>query len=193
MSFPLTNIAAVIVFIFLVVGTVVRFLRQRELRILAFRNRCGLESERSVLQQVSSGKADAKLADRTTCVDVSTQERSVAEWQTAPSRFVDFPEVAVTEANDAIEAFRGSHGYLDDSVEQHAADISVTYRRVMEDYRTEPDVTVWQPRQDASRAEDLRAIMIQYRAVFDEPVPGGGEFNVRSRGSVSDCSGLSRG
>ncbi|MFY9853174.1 MAG: hypothetical protein WAK26_04770, partial [Terracidiphilus sp.] len=135
MSFPLTNITVVVVFIFLVVAEVVRFRRQRELRILAFRNRCGSEPERAVLEQRSSGKTDAMRADRTTCVDVSTQERSASEWQTAQSHRLDFPEVKVMETNHPIEASRGSHGYPKDNVEQHVGDISVTYHRVMEDYR----------------------------------------------------------
>lgn len=196
MSIPLTNITVVVVFIFLVVSAVMRSRRQRELRILAFRSRCGSEPERAVRQQDSSVKADAKLVDRAPWVDAPTvsepsvfsKERIASEWQTTPSRFLDFPEVAVTVANDPVEAFRGSHGYPKDSIDKHAADISVTYHRVMEDYRAVHDVTVWQPGQDASSAEDFRAVMIQYRAIFDEILPGNGESSVRSRTNVSECS-----
>ncbi|MFY9854766.1 MAG: hypothetical protein WAK26_12900 [Terracidiphilus sp.] len=175
MSFPSTNVDAVIVFVFLVVAAVIGFLRQRELRILAFRNRCGSNSNRAVHQHGSSRNAEAKPADRESRVNVlklnefcaGARERFTAEWQTAQSRFLDSQEGAVTEADNLIDALRESPGYPKDSVEQRAADISVTYRRVMEDYRAVYDITV-RPSQDASSAEELRAVMIQYRAIFDK-------------------------
>ena len=93
--------------------------------------------------------------------------RFVAEWQTVQSRFVDHPKAAVTEADDLIAALLEARGYPKDSFEQRAADVSVTYPRVMENYRVAHAIAVRPYRGEAS-TEELRTAMIQYRAIFDE-------------------------
>ena len=70
------------------------------------------------------------------------RERFVAEWQTVQSRFVDHPKAAVTEADDLIAALLEARGYPKDSFEQRAADVSVTYPRVMENYRVAHAIAV---------------------------------------------------
>ena len=100
---------------------------------------------------------------------LSERERFIAEWQTVQSRFLDHPVAAVTEADDLIAALLESRGYPKDSFEQRAADISVTYPRVMENYRAAHAIAVRPGRAEAS-TEELRTAMIQYRAIFDELV-----------------------
>ncbi|MGA7242864.1 MAG: hypothetical protein WBX19_06760 [Terracidiphilus sp.] len=51
--------------------------------------------------------------------------------------------------------------------DQRAADLSVSYPRVMENYRLANAVTVRPGRADAS-TEELRTAMVQYRTIFDE-------------------------
>ncbi len=58
------------------------------------------------------------------------------------SRFVDHPKAAVTEADDLIAALLEARGYPKDSFEQRAADVSVTYPRVMENYRVAHAIAV---------------------------------------------------
>ena len=136
-------ISAAVVLVFLVVVAIVGFVHRRGTRTKAFRNRFGSEYDRAVLEHGSSRKAEAKLADRETRVDAlkirelgaTERERFVAEWQTVQSRFVDHPKAAVTEADDLIAALLEARGYPKDSFEQRAADVSVNYPRVMEDYR----------------------------------------------------------
>jgi hypothetical protein len=170
-------ISAVVVLIFLVVVAVVGFVHRRGTRTLAFRNRFGSEYDRAVQEHGSSRKAEAKLADRETRVDALKirelgaieRERFVAEWQTVQSRFVDHPKAAVTEADDLIAALLEARGYPKDSFEQRAADVSVTYPRVMENYRVAHAIAVRPGHAEAS-TEELRTAMIQYRTIFDELV-----------------------
>jgi hypothetical protein len=180
MFYHFTNaqlISAVVVLIFLVVVAVVGFVHRRGTRTKGFRNRFGSEYDRAVLEHGSSRRAEAKLADREIRVDAlrirelgaTERERFVAEWQTVQSRFVDHPKAAVTEADDLIAALLEARGYPKDSFEQRAADVSVTYPRVMENYRVAHAIAVRTHPAEAS-TEELRTAMIQYRAIFDELV-----------------------
>jgi hypothetical protein len=180
MPFHLTDtqlIIAAVVLVFLVIVAVVGFEHRRKTRTKALRNRFGSEYDREVVQHGSWRKAEAKLADRTTRVDAlkirelgaTERERFLAEWQTVQSRFVDHPHAAVTEADDLIAALLEARGYPKDNFEQRAADISVTYPRVMENYRVAHDIAVRPGRVEAS-TEELRTAMIQYRTIFDELV-----------------------
>jgi hypothetical protein len=178
MYFHFTNaqlIFALVVLIFLAVVAVVGFVHQRGIRTQALRTRFGSEYDRAVLEHGSSRKAEAKLAGRKTRVDAlkirelcgSERERFVAEWQTVQSRFVDHPKAAVTEADDLIAALLKARGYPPETFEQRAADLSVTYPRVMEGYRVVHAIAVRPHRAEAS-TEELRTAMIQSRAIFYE-------------------------
>jgi hypothetical protein len=178
MFYHFTNaqlISAVVVLIFLVFVAVVGFVHRRGTRTLAFRNRFGSEYDRAVLEHGSSRKAEAKLADRETRVDalkirelgVAERERFVAKWQTVQSRFVDHPEAAVTEADDLTAALLEARGYPQANFEQRAADVSVHFPRVMEDYRRAHSIAVRLGQVEAS-TEEQRTAIIQYRAIFDD-------------------------
>jgi hypothetical protein len=173
-----TNIQiAVAVFVLVVVAAIAvgAYLKHRKTRTLAFRNRFGTEYDRAVVTHGSPQKAEAKLADRKTRVEAlkirdlgaTERERFVAEWQTVQSRFVDHPKAAVTEADDLINALLLARGYPQVGFEQRAADVSVTYPRVMENYRLANAIAVRTGRVEAT-TEELRTAMIQYRAILDE-------------------------
>jgi hypothetical protein len=166
--------AMVLVVVAIVVG---EYLRRRKAKTAAFRKRFGSEYYRAVREQGSSDKAEAKLADRESRVHalkirdlgVTERERFAAEWQTVQSRFLDHPEAAVTEADDLIAALLEARGYPKESFEQRAADVSVLYSDVMENYRAAHAIAVLPYRAEKS-TEKLRTAMIQYRAIFDEIV-----------------------
>ena len=167
---------AAIVFVVVAIA-VVEYFKRRKVKTVALRNRFGSEYDRAILEHGSSRKAEAKLADRETRVEAlkirelgaTERERFIAEWQTVQSRFLDHPAAAVTEADDLIAALLEARGYPKDTFEQRAADVSVTYPRVMEDYRVAHAIAVRPHRTEAS-TEELRTAMIQYRAIFDELV-----------------------
>lgn len=170
-------ITAAVVLVFLVIVAIVGFEHRRKTRTRALRNRFGSEYDREVTQHGSVRKAESKLAIRQTRVEAlkirelgaTERERFVAEWQTVQSRFVDHPHAAVTEADDLIAALLEARGYPKDNFEQRAADISVSYPRVMENYRVAHSIAVRPGRVEAS-TEELRTAMIQYRSIFDELV-----------------------
>jgi hypothetical protein len=151
------------------------YLLHRKTRTQAFRNRFGSEYDRAVLEHGSPRKAETKLANLQNRVEampirdlgVTERDRFAAEWQTVQSRFVDHPKTAVTEADDLINALLLARGYPQSSFEQRAADVSVSYKGVMENYRLANAIAV-RPGQPEASTEELRTAMIQYRAIFDE-------------------------
>ena len=165
---------AVVLVIFVAVAL---YVRKRKNTTAKLRGRFGPEYERAVQQHGSERKAEAKLADRETRVemlkirdlDPTERERYLAQWQAAQSRFVDYPKGTVTEADELVCSLMQTRGYPVADVDQRAADISVTYPRVMENYRAAHAIAVRPGRAEAS-TEELRTAMIQYRAIFDELV-----------------------
>jgi hypothetical protein len=170
-------IVAALVFVLVVGIAIAWYVQRRKARTLAFRNRFGSEYDRAVVTHGSPREAEAKLAARETRVDtleirdlgVTERERFVTEWCTVQSRFVDHPKSAVTEADDLVNALLEARGYPQSSFEQRAADVSVHYPRVMENYRLAHGIAVRLGRVEAT-TEELRNAMIQYRAIFDELV-----------------------
>ena len=178
MNLPFTNaqlIVAVFVLIVAVLIAVGAYLEHRKSKTIALRNRFGTEYDRAVVTHGSSRKAENKLADRETRVEAlkirdleaTERDRFVAEWHTVQSRFVDHPKAAVTEADDLVNALLEARGYPRAGFEQRADDVSVTYPRVMENYRRAHGVAI-RPGQVEATTEELRTAMIQYRAIFDE-------------------------
>jgi hypothetical protein len=168
-------IVAAVVFVAVVGIAIVAYVMYRRNRTRNLRNRFGSEYDRALVTHGSSRSAEAKLADRQTRVkgleirDLSVNERDrfLSEWQTVQSRFVDHPKAAVTEADDLVNSLLEARGYPAAGFDQRAADVSVTYPRVMENYRVAHGIAVRPGRVEAT-TEELRTAMIQYRAIFDE-------------------------
>ncbi len=177
-AFTTTQIVVAAIVLVLVVGiAVVAYMAYRKKRTTGFRNRFGTEYDRAVGTNGSTRNAEAKLADRETRVKAfeirelgaTERDRFVAEWHTVQSRFLDHPRAALTEADDLVNAVLEARGYPHAAFDQRAADLSVTYPRVMENYRVAHDIAVRVGRVEAT-TEELRTAMIQYRAIFDELV-----------------------
>jgi hypothetical protein len=168
-------IVAAVVLVVLILVAVGAYVERRKTRTLAFRNRFGSEYARAVDKHGSASKAEANLSERETRVaalstrelGITERERFVTEWHTVQSRFVDHPRVAVTEADDLINALLKTRGYPEAGFEQRAADLSVRYPRVVQDYRQAHSIIV-RPGQVEATTEELRTAMIQYRNIFDE-------------------------
>jgi hypothetical protein len=175
-QFTNTQIALAVAALVLILAIVLAaYLQHRKTRTLALKNRFGSEYDRAVVTHGSPQKAEAKLADRETRVEalkirdlaVAERERFIVQWEGVQARFVDHPKAAVTEADDLVNALLLARGYPQTTFEQRAADVSVTYPRVMENYRLANDVAARHGRLEAT-TEELRTAMIQYRAIFDE-------------------------
>lgn len=168
-------ISAAVVLVVLILVAIGAFIQRRRERTLALRNRFGSEYDRAVLKHGSAREAEAKLADRETRVETlkirelgaTERERFVTEWRTVQSRFLDHPRMAVSEADDLINALLEARGYPEAGFEQRASDVSVNYPRVMENYRVAHSIAVRLGKVEAT-TEELRTAMIQYRDIFDD-------------------------
>ena len=168
---------AVAVVVIIVVVALALYMRKRKNNTAELRDRFGPEYDRAVQTHGSERKAEAKLADRETRVellkirdlDPTERERYLAQWQAVQSRFVDYPKGAVTEADELVCSLMQTRGYPITDFDQRAADISVDHPRVVENYRSAHDIAFRLGRGEAS-TEDMRTAMIHYRSLFDELV-----------------------
>ena len=88
-------IAVAVVLVLAIVVTVVLLMRKRRKTTAELRDRFGPEYDRAVKQHGSERKAEAKLVDRETRVDLlqirdldlAERERYLAQWQAVQSRF----------------------------------------------------------------------------------------------------------
>jgi len=167
---------AVVVVLIIVVG-IALYMRKRKNTTAGLRDRFGPEYDRAVKQHGSERKAEAKLTDRETRVemlkirdlDPAERERYLAQWQAVQSRFVDYPKGAVTEADELVCSLMQARGYPVADFDQRAADNSVDHPQVVENYRSAHAVALQLGKGEAS-TEDLRTAMIHYRSLFDELV-----------------------
>jgi hypothetical protein len=170
-------IAYTVAALLVIVVAVALYVRKRKHTTAELRQRFGPEYDRVVRQHGSERKAEAKLADRETRVemlkirdlDLAEREGYLSRWQAVQSRFVDYPKGAVTEADELVCSLMQTRGYPVTDFDQRAADVSVDHPRVVENYRSAHDIALRLGRGEAS-TEDLRTAMIHYRSLFDELV-----------------------
>ena len=170
-------IALAVVLVVVVAVAIALYVRKRNHTTAELRDRFGPEYDRAVKQHGSERKAEAKLADRETRVDLlqirsldlAERERYLAQWQAVQSRFVDYPKGAVTEADELVSSLMQTRGYPVADFDQRAADISVDHPRVVENYRSGHNIALRLGTGEAS-TEELRTAMIHYRSLFDELV-----------------------
>lgn len=173
-SDPRFIITLIVIVLIIAIG-VALFVWQRKKTTTKLRQHFGSEYDRTVLEQGSAHKAEAKLEARESRVEhlkirdlgATERERFLADWQSVQSRFVDHPKGAVTEADELVASLMQARGYPVADFEQRAADISVNHPRVVEHYRAAHAVAT-RLSTDEPTTEDLRAAMIQYRTLFDE-------------------------
>ena len=175
-EFTTTQIlVAAFVLALLIIIAIAAYVEMRKKKTTALRSRFGSEYARAVDSHGSAREAEAKLSEREKRVatlsirelGINERERFVTEWNTAQARFLDHPRLAVTEADDLINALLEARGYPPSSFEQRAADVSVHYPGVMQNYRHAHSIAVRLGQVEAS-TEELRTAMIEYRAIFDD-------------------------
>ena len=168
-------VCSVIVIALAVIATL-SFLRKR--RSGKLRARFGsAEYDRALHEGGSRRHAEAGLDERTDRVEglhirplgPGDRARFVESWSRVQARFVDGPGGAVTEADQLLRDVMSTRGYPISDFEQRAADISVDYPLVLENYRSAHEIAVRQTHGQAS-TEELRQAMIHYRTLFDELV-----------------------
>src|SRR5215475_14133314 len=176
------EIATVIIIVFvaavIIIGVLVSFIVNRK-RSKRLKERFGPEDDRTVRRSGSREKAEAELREREKrvrkfdIVDLSTsdQRRYQDSWAIVQGRFVDDPKTAVEEANRLIQEVMQRRGYPVIDFDQSAADLSVDYPVVVENYRAAYQIAVRNERGMAD-TEELRQALVYYRALFRELLGG---------------------
>src|SRR5512133_3034330 len=168
-------LAAVVILVIAVLAWA--YVRKRRNTTAGLRQKFGPEYERAVQKHGSERKAEAKLADRQERVeklkirdlDSTERDRFSKQWESVQSRFVDSPKGAVAEADDLVSSLMKTRDYPVSDFDQRAADISVDYPRVVENYRSAHEIAL-RVGKDEANTEDLRTAMVHYHSLFDELV-----------------------
>jgi hypothetical protein len=165
--------ALVIVAILIVIAAVVVMRRRKSNQL---KSRFGPEYDRAVRQQDGDARrAEATLADRERRVEAFPlrplspvdREAYAMEWAAVQRRFVDDPSAAVGTADRLVNRVMTDRGYPMTNFEQRAADISVSYPAVVQNYRAGHEIVVRHSDGQAT-TEELRQAMVHYRSLFDE-------------------------
>jgi hypothetical protein len=174
-----TQIAIAIAVVLVVVAagiTIWFFVRKR--RTQRLRTQFGsAEYTRAVTEGGSRTKAETALAGRAERVErlnirplaPGDRTRFVESWRSVQARFVDGPGGAVADADRLLGDVMSTRGYPVADFEQRAADISVGYPLVLDNYRSAHEIALRQASGQSS-TEELRQAMIHYRTLFDELV-----------------------
>ena len=173
--------AVIVIFVIVAVAFIVRRRRTDQLK-----RRFGPEYDRTVLEQHGDARvAEAALAEREKRVEkfplralsAVDREAYAVEWSAVQRRFVDDPSAAVGSADRLVGRAMIDRGYPMSNFEQQAADISVSYPVVVQNYRAGHEI-VMRHADGHATTEELRQAMIHYRTLFDELLQPAAEAKV---------------
>lgn len=164
----------------LLIIVLVAIVMSRKKRSEHLRQQFGPEYDKVLQQHGDARHAEAVLADREKRVDKFTirtlsqtdRDRFLADWANVQRRFVDDPAFAVNEADALVTQVMAARGYPMADFEQRAADISVNYPRVVQNYRSARVIVIRHGQGQAS-TEELRQAMVHYRSLFEELMDAG--------------------
>jgi hypothetical protein len=176
------------------------------------KRRFGPEYERTVARHDGDTKAaERDLTDRvkrhgslrTRPLEPAAREAYETRWTDAQERFVDSPGDAVTEADRLLAEVAAARGFPDGvHYEEQVAALSVHHGTHVDGYRRVHRVaragTTGGTQSSLSGTEEMRAAMLDARALFDDLVAEHGTRTGRSEGqgtgrsSAADATGRSR-
>ncbi|HXJ87196.1 MAG TPA: hypothetical protein VMS18_10295 [Candidatus Binatia bacterium] len=164
-----------VLIIAVVVIAAIAFVTSRQRRSQKLRKRFGPEYDRVVRQEGDPRKAEGvlefrqKRRDKLQIRPLPAADRSgfALRWNEVQARFVDDPSGAVTVADSLVTDVMQARGYPIGEFEQRAADLSVDYPLIVENYRAAHELAVRHSEGKAS-TEDLRQAMVYYRLLFQE-------------------------
>lgn len=164
-----------VIVIALIVVAAIAFITSRKRRSQKLRERFGPEYDRVVRQEGDPRKAEGvlefrqKRREKFNIRSLSAADRSsfALRWNEVQGRFVDDPRGAVTLADSLVTDVMQNRGYPIGEFEQRAADLSVDYPLIVDNYRAAHAIAMRHSEGKAS-TEDLRQAMVHYRALFQE-------------------------
>lgn len=174
------TLIVLIAVIFLVIGGVLAMALTRFQRSRRLKERFGPEYERAISQAGDKREAENELEARLDHVKeldirpLSAQEidRFSNEWKATQAEFVDEPHTAIQKADRLIQEVMKARGYPVEDFEQRAADISVDYPDLVNDYRGMHLIAV-KDEEDEVGTEEMRQAMVHGRALFEDLVQPG--------------------
>lgn len=183
-------VPVLIIFAILIAVVAVVVLRRR--RSDQLKQRFGSEYDRAVQETGDPRRAEAVLEERTKRVEkfpirqlsATDREGYSIEWARVQRRFVDDPAAAVNEADRLVTRLMTDRGYPMSDFEQRAADLSVSYPAVVQNYRTAHDIQR-KNHQNTATTEELRRAMMHYRSLFEELLEAGTVTSIDSRRGVA--------
>ena len=164
-----------VVLVLLVVGFVMGLAFSRRGRAVQLKNTFGPEYDRTVQVLGDEKKAQAELAERQKHVEAlnirplteAERQRYLEDWTAVQAKFVDEPGQAVLDADRLITEVMLLRAYPVSDFEQRAAELSVNYPKLVNDYRAARHVAD-RHKENMADTEELRQAMIYYRPLFDE-------------------------
>jgi FtsZ-interacting cell division protein ZipA len=135
----------------------------------------GPEYDHTVTRLRSEELAEAELKERKKRVSKykivslprTESARYQQSWMTVQRQFVDQPETAVNDADRLVREVMEKRGYPVTHFEQSAADLSVDYPDVVDNYRAAHRIAE-RSRGGRADTEELREALVYYRALFQE-------------------------
>ena len=158
----------------LVVVGVAAWSMSRRRRSAHLKEHFGPEYERTVGELGQQRAAEAELVAREKkrkkldIVDLSPEARHehTATWQMVQAEFVDAPSDAVGRAERLVTRVMRERGYPIDDFDHRAADISVDYPDIVDNYRRAH--AIYQSHHDGNiETEAARQAFVHYRALFN--------------------------
>jgi hypothetical protein len=170
-----TRILVPVVIAVVVILLVAALLVMRKRKSDQLKQHFGSEYDRVVQLQGDPRRAETILTEREKRVEKFSirdlpggdRERYAEDWAGVQKRFVDDPSLAVAEADKLVITVMAARGYPMSDFEQRAADISVNYPGVVQNYRSAREIVVRHGNRQ-STTEDLRQAMVYFRSLFDE-------------------------
>jgi len=167
-------VIAVLVIAIIVIAAVA-FMNSRRRRRLQLQQRFGPEYDRVLKQEGDPRKAEGvlefrqKRREKFRIHPLSAADRSnfAVRWNEVQARFVDDPRGAVTVADSLVTDVMQARGYPIGEFDQRAADLSVDYPLIVENYRAAHAIALRHGEGKAS-TEDMRQAMVHYRLLFQE-------------------------
>jgi hypothetical protein len=176
-------VAAAILVLALIAVAIARRRKTTELR-----DTFGPEYDRAVADAPTKREAEAELKERARRheelelqpLSPTARERYLASWERAQARFVDDPGGAVHDADRLIREVMNDRGYPVEDFDQRAADLSIDYPELVQNYRAAHGIS---RRNDDGEAEteELRQAVVHYRALFEELLESRAEAETTSR------------
>ena len=145
-------------------------------RASQLRERYGPEYDR-LASDTNKREAEAELLHREERVEQfdikplpdESRERYQESWRDVQAQFVDDPPGAIGTADKLLKSVMAERGYPIEDFDQRAADLSVDYPDVVQNYR-EGHRIAEESKNNGTSTEDLRQAMKHYRALFEDLV-----------------------